>query len=209
MGGKMGARINVTAEQCKKLYDKGFSAQAIEKKLGLDRKQVKVRLESLGIKIRNKSEAQTLRNARMTKTQRLNNIFAAQNARRGQKSRRQTLIDSALAIYGKQRISKYELKLANLLKANRLKNFKMLYPVFKYNIDIAFPFEKIAVEIHGGDWHSSTRKSLQDAKKLNYLSKKGWFVLYIHSRDIDVTSLNLKKLIIFLRAYSFDPDVIN
>lgn len=51
-----------------------------------------------------------------------------------------------------------------------------LFAVDKFNIDFAFPEQRIAVEYHGGNWHNTPEKREQDDRKRRYLESIGWTV---------------------------------
>lgn len=51
-----------------------------------------------------------------------------------------------------------------------------LYAVDKFNIDFAFPDERVAIEYHGGNWHNTAEKRTQDERKRRYLESIGWTV---------------------------------
>lgn len=53
------------------------------------------------------------------------------------------------------------------------------YAVYRYNIDLAFPDQKLAVEIDGGNWHTSPVHQKKDNKKESYLTSQGWTVLRV------------------------------
>lgn len=53
------------------------------------------------------------------------------------------------------------------------------YAVAIFNIDFAFPKQKIAIELDGGNWHDTPGHRLGDRRKENYLEKHGWIVLKV------------------------------
>lgn len=50
------------------------------------------------------------------------------------------------------------------------------YMVNFYEVDLAFPEEKIAFEIDGKEFHSSVDQKDHDSRKNRYLTNKGWKV---------------------------------
>lgn len=52
-----------------------------------------------------------------------------------------------------------------------------LYAIHRYNIDFAFPDQKLAIEYNGGNWHASPKKRESDQIKQEYLRANGWTVL--------------------------------
>jgi very-short-patch-repair endonuclease len=51
-----------------------------------------------------------------------------------------------------------------------------LYAVDKFNVDIAFPSIRLALEYNGGNWHNTDEKREQVARKRAYLEAHGWTV---------------------------------
>jgi very-short-patch-repair endonuclease len=52
-----------------------------------------------------------------------------------------------------------------------------LYAFGIFNLDFAIPDSKIAIEINGGNWHTSHRKRKQDMAKLKVLNSAGWYLI--------------------------------
>lgn len=64
----------------------------------------------------------------------------------------------------------------------------------KYNIDFAFPEQRVAVEYHGGGWHGTPAKREQDANKAESLRAAGWTLLvypslYRRNREKAITTI--------------------
>jgi very-short-patch-repair endonuclease len=51
------------------------------------------------------------------------------------------------------------------------------YPVGRYRIDLAFPYQMIAIECDGKAYHSTPKQKAHDRKKDKFLQSKGWTVL--------------------------------
>ncbi len=65
-----------------------------------------------------------------------------------------------------------------------------LYPnpqfkVGRYRIDLAFPYQKIAIECDGKAFHSSPGEKRHDKKRDEYLRSEGWIVLRFSGRKIN------------------------
>ncbi len=52
-----------------------------------------------------------------------------------------------------------------------------LYALDRYNIDFAFPEQKLAVEYDGGNWHNTPKKRASDERKEAFLRDHGWRLL--------------------------------
>ena len=70
-------------------------------------------------------------------------------------------------------MSKHEAALASAL-TTRGHAVVPQYAVSKYNIDIAFPGARLAIEVDGGQWHQTERKRASDKPKTAYLIAQGW-----------------------------------
>lgn len=57
------------------------------------------------------------------------------------------------------------------------------YAIHRYNIDLAFPEIKLAVEVDGGNWHQSDPHLKKQSKKESYLHKKGWAIIRVGTND--------------------------
>ncbi len=61
----------------------------------------------------------------------------------------------------------------------------LAHPVDRFNIDIAFPAHRLAIEVDGGNWHQSGPHRRKDARKEDYLGARGWRVLRFSTRRSD------------------------
>lgn len=57
------------------------------------------------------------------------------------------------------------------------------YALDKYNIDFAFPAERVAVEYQGGNWHNTPLKREQDERKASFLKSQGWHLIVLPRLD--------------------------
>lgn len=154
-----------------------------------------MRMEEAGLSKKTISEAMLDRMSKMTSEDRKKNALAANKARRGTKVSLSEARRRAEALQKIGQISDLEQKFLDKL-AHRFECVPQ-YAFSKYNIDIAIPTQKIAIEVQGGTWHSSRRKVVQDANKLACLSRGGWLVIYIFEwdlRNIDSLISRLNKL---------------
>lgn len=53
------------------------------------------------------------------------------------------------------------------------------YAIYRYNIDLAFPSVKLAVEVDGGNWHQTEKHLRIQDQKEKYLTSQGWQILRV------------------------------
>ena len=73
--------------------------------------------------------------------------------------------------------SEAERLLIRLLRAANISGWKANYPVCGYIIDIAFPKQKVAIEVDGWAFHSDQATFQNDRKRQNRIALNGWQVL--------------------------------
>ena len=64
-----------------------------------------------------------------------------------------------------------------LLKAAKITGWRANYPLAGYRIDVAFPRQKVAIEVDGFASHSSPEDFYNDRKRQNAIALLGWQVL--------------------------------
>ena len=74
------------------------------------------------------------------------------------------------------RSSKLEEQFLGLLE-ERCVSVERQHPVGSFFVDFAVPELKIAIEIHGGNWHQIIQKRSQDENKRRCLEREGWTIL--------------------------------
>lgn len=83
-----------------------------------------------------------------------------------------------------------EIEFLEALELSHLRPFPQ-YAVESFNIDFAFPFQMLAVELDSR-WHNSPKKRPMDKKKDERLKGLGWTVLRLDTRTS--TSFNVNKV---------------
>ena len=73
--------------------------------------------------------------------------------------------------------SEAERLLIRLLKAAKITGWHPNYPLAGYKIDVAFPKQKIAIEVDGLAFHSDAEDFHADRKRQNAIALLGWQVL--------------------------------
>ncbi len=73
--------------------------------------------------------------------------------------------------------SEAERLLIRLLRAAKITGWRTNYPLAGYRIDVAFPKQKIAIEVDGLAFHSDSEDFHRDRKRQNAIVLLGWQVL--------------------------------
>jgi len=174
-------------------YIAGKSVLFLAKKFNIARHSINLRLKENGIKLRNGSEANTIRMRNLTKDQRKELAKKANSAVRGKPKRIQTGINRAIT---RQKI-KSHIGIGEDLLSDILTNkygFSVIQQaaVNVYNIDLLVN-DSIAVELI-----SATLSNIQikkNRKKIEYLLKSGFNVFVLAFRDIDCIINNIDEVI--------------
>ena len=180
------ARANVDSAEIVRRYQAGESVKALSESLDASRPAIQRRLIKAGIPIRGASEATRLVAATMTPDQRRAQAAAAQAALRGRPAPLSQLHAQALArqrngpIRGK---SPGEDRLAVMLDSHGV-NYVRELAIGKYNVDFAFTAAAVAVEVLGGNWHSTKRTH---ATRTPHILNAGWTIIFVW--DIKVCPL--------------------
>ena len=73
--------------------------------------------------------------------------------------------------------SEAERLLIRLLRAAKISGWKANHPVCGYVVDVAFPKQKVAIEVDGWAFHSDQAAFQNDRKRQNRIALIGWQVL--------------------------------
>jgi len=64
-------------------------------------------------------------------------------------------------------------------------DFIIQYPLrYSFILDIAFPDQKLAIELDGAYWHSRKKHKRRDRMKDSILQKQGWTVIRFSDKEI-------------------------
>ena len=63
------------------------------------------------------------------------------------------------------------------MRAAQIKGWKANYPVSGYVVDVAFPKQRVAIEVDGWAFHSDQKTFHNDRKRQNRIALSGWQVL--------------------------------
>jgi very-short-patch-repair endonuclease len=126
----------------------------------------------------------------------------AHQASRGKPKSHQTKIKMALSKQQHPRLSPGENSVTRIFNATSL-NFIPQMAIDIFNIDVALPQLKIAIEVNGGHWHDSEPHRNGDEKKRLYLASLGWQVVYL-SGTLKQIEAAARQLVPFLETRASD-----
>lgn len=78
-----------------------------------------------------------------------------------------------------------ERRLVRLLRDAGIGGWQLAYPFGPYEIDLAFPAARLAIEIDGWAWHSDVARFRNDRRKGNELVTAGWVLLRVTWHDLE------------------------
>jgi very-short-patch-repair endonuclease len=73
--------------------------------------------------------------------------------------------------------SEAERLLVRLLRAHKITGWKANYPIGGYKVDVAFPKQKVVIEVDGWAFHSDHEDFVKDRRRQNTIVQLGWKVL--------------------------------
>ena len=89
-----------------------------------------------------------------------------------------------LAVAADRAASHAERLLVGLLRAARITGWKLNYQVQGYLIDLAFPAQRVAIEVDGWAWHVTADRFVDDRRRQNALVNLQWTVLRFTWHDL-------------------------
>lgn len=151
------------------------SVLTIARELGCSRPTVVKALLALGLVPRDSSAANAIRMAREGVGGRSRLTAAAHAAVRGTKRADADLERRAAGKALRPKLSAVERIFLAAFHRVGLRPVPQ-YAVGKFNVDFAFPAQRVAVEVDPGRWHSTPRKVAQDTAKRAHLEAVGWTI---------------------------------
>lgn len=182
-------------------YAAGESEQSIARRLGVARATLRKRLIAAGVSLRGRGDAMTVRMGRASPEERQRLVAAAHKARRGARDpleRLELRARSAERTVHKQ--GPYERRLIELLADSRLPIIPQK-AVGKYNLDLAIG--SVAVEVHTATNHPFKRLDLRE--RTNYLTDRGWDVLYVWVGHGVITKDTAHHVVAFVQEAERQP----
>lgn len=176
-------------------YQKGNTILETAKKFNISHSYIKKVLKRNNAS-RTISEAHKLKFSKMTKTEKIN---LSENARQ---ARLLAITPEALSKKAKTKEGQTKFATADqLLIFNKLKEFNPIleFAIERYNVDIAIPSKKIAIEIDGGNWHHSSEITKhRDRTKEAVLIKNDFIIIRISSsNDLDYLISSIQRICTF------------
>jgi very-short-patch-repair endonuclease len=167
-------------EEVIKAYKTGTSAYALAKATGIDRTVLLNFLRDNGIAIRDRSQGQSNRFAKMSADERQRLNMPGRSAWKGSKHSDEALEKAARTreAHGST-ISDGERLLSSLLTARGF-TVRHQMAVYRYNIDLVISLgdedrEKVGVEVFGGAWHNTR----DEDTRARFFLDNGWHLVYV------------------------------
>lgn len=89
-----------------------------------------------------------------------------------------------LAVAAGRAASHAERLLVRLLRAAQVTGWKLGYPVHGYLVDVAFPAQRVAIEVDGWAWHMTADRFVDDRRRQNTVVNLHWTVLRFTWHDL-------------------------
>lgn len=89
-----------------------------------------------------------------------------------------------LAVAADRAASHAERLLVKLLRGAGITGWELGHPVQDYLVDLAFPLERVAIEVDGWAWHVSADRFVDDRRRQNVLVNLQWTVLRFTWHDL-------------------------
>jgi very-short-patch-repair endonuclease len=80
--------------------------------------------------------------------------------------------------------SQAERIVVTLLRDARMTGWRIGYPVNGYDVDLAFPAYRVAIEVDGWAWHSDVARFRHDRRRQNAIVLAGWTILRFTWHDV-------------------------
>ncbi len=109
-------------------------------------------------------------------------VYRAQCRNHGRRGSTQAA--QLLAVAADRAASHAERVLVRLLRAAGITGWELGYPVLGYFIDLAFPVQRVAIEVDGWAWHVTADRFVEDRRRQNALVNEQWTVLRFTWHDL-------------------------
>jgi len=175
-------RVTLDVDHLVRLYESGYSVNKLAHELGVSRSVVCLRLQSRALEPRGQSEAERLKWASMSADARERQVARAHDATRG---KARSAVHTLRVAAGKAaRVSRTGVRgrfddegdLARALALLGREPVKQ-HAVDRYNVDLAFPMDRVAVEVVSNYPTAEYVPVLR--KRTKHLLDAGWSVLFV------------------------------
>lgn len=190
-------------------YQVGESELKLAREFSVSRNVIRRRLIQAGITPRNSSQANIVSMGLMTPEQRQSRAAASHLATKG---RYQTIRERTQRAKTRQ-IRKLGTSVIEDIFTNSLTdkglNVTQQKAIGMYNVDIAIESTRIAVEIFGGNWHSSPHHTNLLRKRLPYILNHGWHlvIIWVDSRNHPLTIQATDYILSFMQELSLNKTI--
>ena len=162
-------------------FHRGVSITQIARNQGCDRSTMRKWLKRWGCS-RSAVEAAVIRHRSMTPKERQENVASAHDAVRGTTKPEEVVRRMVKAQAGRVK-SQLEQRFFDELRACGIIAAPG-YQVERFLVDLALVPMKVAVEVDGGNWHTTKKKQEQDRRKTARLRALGWEVIRVRESDL-------------------------
>jgi very-short-patch-repair endonuclease len=178
-------------------YKRGESVFAMARRHGVSRSVVHRGLLDLGLQPRTQREAQLLRQAAMTPDERKAQATAAHAALRGSKRAPDSIEAMLRSAQGTCRSDneRFVLELLRSHGVEAVPHFVLRVGDESCTLDLAIVDRRLGIEVRGGNWHTSPRKVVQDARRARLVAAAGWRSVPLRVRRIADVPLDLRDIL--------------
>jgi very-short-patch-repair endonuclease len=190
----MVAPLSLDSDLVVSLYvERQLSAKAIAAQLGCSRAPVLRILRECGVAVRGRSSSMFVRMSQTTAADRKRLASDAHAALRGKPH---TAVAQVNQAKGRAKVGKPSELEAVFCDALHAQEFDVVpqMPFGPYNIDLAIPAWRVAVEIDPGNWHSSPTHAESDAAKDRLLLAEGWTVVRFSGARVSMRNAGIRAL---------------
>jgi very-short-patch-repair endonuclease len=200
-------RLDLDDEYLVQLYLAGKTVEEVATKFGVSRPTIARRLLRAEVPIRSYAEGARGRYKKTTRTDRLELTRAAHDAARGREKTHAEQVKRARSREARPpAMSVSEAKFAAWLDERRV-TYRREVAVDKYNVD--FALGPVAVEILGGEWHGTRKKTRAHSERTPQLLRAGWLVLFVwDTPTVPMTAAVADYAISLLQMLRSDPAMV-
>jgi len=189
-------------------YLSGKSEKRLADELGVNRWTIRQRLLGASVKPRNRRAAEFLKWSQMSPEGRNAQVAAAHDATRGSKQSAEHLLRRAARKQIAGRFdSVHELAVASMLYERGIDGVPQ-QAIGKYNCDLGI--RPVAVEVFGGNWHTTSKRGRQRRSAIRYMLNAGWNVyIVLISQRHPIRDVMADDLVAYIQTARRNPPSIS